>query len=75
MIASRAESCHTKAHFNAPRQMDKVDYVRCLDLVRGAGFSGPHTLIYDGPGDDEWEGLALERNVVLPYLTWHKTAI
>ena len=31
-------------------------------------FAGPHTLIYDGPGDDEWEGLAIEREVVNPYL-------
>ncbi len=68
-IAPRAESCHTKAHFTAPREMDREDYVRCLDVVRDAGFSGPHTLIYDGPGDDEWEGLALEREVVRPYLS------
>ncbi|MCZ6676471.1 MAG: TIM barrel protein [Candidatus Poribacteria bacterium] len=67
-IAPRAESCHTKAHFTAPREMDRADYVRCLDLAQEAGFSGPHTLIYDGPGDDEWEGLALERDVVTPYL-------
>ena len=67
-IASRAESCHTKAHFAAPREMDKKDYVQCLELTQKAGFAGPHTLIYDGPGDDEWEGLALEREVVNPYL-------
>ena len=67
-IASWAESCHTKAHFAAPREMDKEDYVQCLDLAQEAGFAGPHTLIYDGPGDDEWEGLALEREVVNPYL-------
>ncbi len=67
-IASLAESCHTKAHFAAPREMDKEDYVQCLELTQKAGFAGPHTLIYDGPGDDEWEGLALEREVVNPYL-------
>ena len=48
--------------------MDTEDYVQCLDLAQAAGFAGPHTLIYDGPGDDEWEGLALEREVVNPYL-------
>ena len=57
-----------KAHFAAPREMDKEDYVQCLELAQEAGFAGPHTLIYDGPGDDEWEGLALEREVVNPYL-------
>ena len=67
-IAPRAESCHTKAHFLAPGEMDKDDYIRCLDLTQDAGFSGPHTLIYDGPGDDEWEGLSIESDVVQSYL-------
>ena len=67
-IASLAESCHTKARFTAPREMERDDYVQCLELTRDAGFSGPHTLIYDGPGDDEWEGLSLEREVVNLYL-------
>ena len=67
-IAPLAESCHTKAHFAAPREMDKEDYVQCLELTQEAGFAGPHTLIYDGPGGDEWEGLAIEREVVNPYL-------
>ena len=67
-IAPRAESCHTKAHFTAPGEMDKDDYIRCLDLTQDAGFTGPHTLIYDGPGDDEWEGLTIEREVVQSYL-------
>ena len=67
-IASYAESCHTKAHFTAPRQMDRYDFARCLDLTCDADFSGPYTLIYEGPRDDEWEGLALEQEVVLSYL-------
>ena len=67
-IAPRAESCHTKAHFLSPGKMDRDDYILCLDLTRDAGFSGPHTLIYDGPGDDEWEGLSIEREVVQSYL-------
>ena len=67
-IAPSAESCHTKAHFAAPREIDKDDYIQCLELTQKAGFAGPHTLIYDGPGDDEWEGLAIEREVVNPYL-------
>ena len=67
-IAPLAESCHTKAHFTAPREIDTEDYIQCLELTKNAGFAGPHTLIYDGPGDDEWEGLAIEREVVNPYL-------
>lgn len=67
-IAPRAESCHTKAHFSAPGELDAADYARCLDITRAAGFSGVHTLIYDGPGDDEWAGLAMEQEIVTPYL-------
>ncbi len=67
-IASWAESCHTKAHFTSARELEKDDYIQCLELTQKAGFSGPHTLIYDGPGPDEWEGLAVEREIVTPYL-------
>lgn len=67
-IAPRAESCHTKAHFTAPGVLDAADYTRCLDITRAAGFSGVHTLIYDGPGDDEWAGLEMEQKIVAPYL-------
>lgn len=67
-IASYAESCHTKAHFQNPDTLDHPDYTHCLDITREAQFAGPYTLIYDGPSDDEWSGLALERAVVQPYV-------
>ena len=67
-ILPRAESCHAKANFTLDGSMDEADFIRCLDLTREAGFSGPYTLIYDGPLDDEWAGLALEKALVLPYL-------
>jgi sugar phosphate isomerase/epimerase len=67
-IFPRAESCHTKAHFSAPGQMDRADFVQCLELTRAANFAGPYTLIYDGPGNDEFAGLRLEQEVVAPYL-------
>ena len=67
-IASYAESCHTKANFTSPTAMDTQDYTRCLDITRAAHFSGPYTLIYDGPDSDEWAGLAREREIVAPYL-------
>jgi len=69
VIAPYAESCHAKAHFSAPQNMERADYVRCLDLMRDADFAGPYTLIYDGPDDDEWAGLALEQAVVREYLS------
>lgn len=67
-IAPYAKSCHAKASFTAPYQIDKEDYTRCLDITQQAGFSGPYTLIYADAGDNEWEGLAKEIEVVHPYL-------
>jgi sugar phosphate isomerase/epimerase len=67
-IFPRAESCHAKCHFSAPRQPDRDDFVRCLNLSRAAGFRGPYTLIYDGPDNDEWLNLGVEREMVRPYL-------
>lgn len=70
-IAPYAESCHAKAAFVSVHEMDEVDYRQCLDITRAASFSGPYTLIYDGPNTDEWSGLARERQVVQPYLNTH----
>jgi sugar phosphate isomerase/epimerase len=67
-IFPHADSCHAKCRFPAPGEMDRDDYARCLELGRAAHFAGPYTLIYDGPGDDEWDGLRVEREVVEPYL-------
>lgn len=67
-ILPRAESTHAKAHFSAPGVLDQADYVRCLELCQAINFAGPHSLIYDGPDNDEWAGLQLERAVVAAYL-------
>lgn len=67
-ILPRAESAHAKAHFAAPGVMDQADYVRCLELCQAANFTGPYSLIYDGPDNDEWTGLQLERTVVAQYV-------
>jgi hypothetical protein len=67
-IASYAESCHTKAQFLALDHLDQSDYIHCLNITREAHFVGPYTLIYDGPNDDEWKGVALEREIVQQYL-------
>lgn len=67
-IAHLAESCHAKASFTSPYIVDEADYIRCLDITRQANFAGPYTLIYDGPDDNEWEGLAREIPLVQPYL-------
>lgn len=67
-IFPRAESYHAKCHFSAPQVMDRDDYARCLELTRAAGTVGPYSLIYDGPGNDEFTGLRLEREMVSAYL-------
>ena len=67
-ILPRAESTHAKAHFSAPGVLDREDYTKCLDLCQHINFTGPYSLIYDGPDNDEWQGLQLERAVILNYL-------
>lgn len=67
-IFPRAESSHAKAYFLPSGEMDRDDYVTCLELTQRAGFTGPYTLVYDGPDNDEWKGLAMEAEVVRPYL-------
>ena len=63
-----AESCHAKCSFSAAGEPDREDYVRCLELSQAVGFSGPYTLIYDSASADEWSGLAVEAEMVQPYL-------
>jgi sugar phosphate isomerase/epimerase len=67
-IAALAESCHAKCSFSEPLLPNRADYIRCLDVTRAAGFSGPYTLIYDGPSADEWAGIRQEIEMVAPYL-------
>jgi sugar phosphate isomerase/epimerase len=66
-IAPYAESCHAKPQFTSDGDIEQDDYLRCLDITRSAGFSGPYTLIYDGPDSDELAGLAGERDLVKRY--------
>lgn len=67
-ILPRAESAHAKAYFTGPGQMNQADYEQCLELCRTTAFTGPYSLIYDGPDNDEWAGLQAERAVVANYL-------
>lgn len=60
-IAQFAESTHAKAHFPKAGEMDTADFGKCLDLCHSVGFVGPHSLIFDGPGD-EWDSLDMMRD-------------
>lgn len=67
-ILPYADSCHTKAHFDATTGIDAADYRRCLTLSRDAEFAGPYTLIYDGPSANEFAGLGIEAEIVEQYM-------
>ncbi|MFK3937480.1 sugar phosphate isomerase/epimerase family protein [Alkalihalobacillus sp. NPDC078783] len=60
-------SIHVKAQSNRDGTMDKAELIHCLDVVSELQYSGPLTLVYDGPGD-MWEGIAEVRKVVSSYL-------
>ena len=66
-ILPQATSIHAKAGFPEPGRMDTVDFRRCLDLARAAGFGGPYVLIFDSDGD-EWTHLEQMIEMVRPYL-------
>ena len=67
-VMSFAESTHAKCSFTEPLQADADDFTRCLQICDAGNFSGPYTLIYDGPDADEWAGLRLEADMVSPWL-------
>ena len=67
-IYARAELSHTKCSFGDDHDMDRDDYRRCLEAAVSAGYKGPHTLIFEGAGD-EWKGVGLEREFVLAQLS------
>lgn len=66
-ILPRADCVHAKAHYPAAGEMDREDFVRCMDLARAAGFDGPYSLIFDGPGS-EWDSLAEVQGIVESYV-------
>lgn len=67
-VMPRGESCHAKAETVADSGIDVADFRRCVALAEATGFTGPYTLIYDGPRSDEWAGLAQTRRMLeTPY--------
>ncbi len=62
-IARYATSCHARADFKAPSELDETDFRRCLQLTVGVDFHGPYTLIPSGSVGDEWAALEIAANV------------
>ncbi|MBW4042719.1 MAG: sugar phosphate isomerase/epimerase [Acidobacteria bacterium] len=64
-IAPFAETCHAKCHTKPDGSaLDAADYRRSLQVLADAGFDGPLALVFEGPGDDAWAGMAAERDIV-----------
>jgi len=61
-ILPRAENSHAHCTFTKDLEMGAEDFGRCLAVAREAGFAGPYTLIYNGPSDDEWRAVEMERD-------------
>ncbi|MEX0853293.1 MAG: TIM barrel protein [Bauldia sp.] len=66
-IFGRATDAHATCYFPMPQVMDTHDYGRILGIAGQAGYAGPYTLIYNGPSDDEWQAIEMEREFVLGY--------
>lgn len=64
---THSESIHAKAQTNADGYPDEAEFIRCLEIAKQAGYEGPITLVYDGPGD-MWEGIERVRKLAAPYL-------
>lgn len=61
-----SESIHAKAQTNAGGIPDEIEFIRCLDIAQQAGYEGPLTLVYDGPGE-MWDGIERVRKLAEPY--------
>lgn len=61
-----SESIHAKAQTNAEGIPDETEFIRCLNIAKQAGYEGPLTLVYDGPGD-MWEGIERVKKLAEPY--------
>ncbi len=66
-IAPLATSCHARADFHSPGELDEDDFRRCLELTVEAGFHGPYTLIPSGSKGDEWVALDIAASMARPF--------
>jgi len=62
-LSPRAESVHAKPEVAADGSLAEEDFLACVRLVHEAGFSGPYTLVYRGPGDP-WDGIMHTKRLV-----------
>lgn len=63
-ILPRADSVHAKAEFSPDGEIEREDFHRCLRLAQDAEFSGPYTLIFEGP-QPEWDGVEIIQREIM----------
>lgn len=66
-----ADSAHAKADYREDFSLIREDFVSSLDGLTRTQFDGPISLIFDSPmapGTDEWDNLAVLRQIVAPYV-------
>ncbi|MFD2334005.1 sugar phosphate isomerase/epimerase family protein [Cohnella sp. GCM10020058] len=61
-ILPQAETVHAKAREDGGGQLDSMDFRRCIELARQAGYEGPLSLTYLGERDP-WPALAEMREL------------
>lgn len=61
-ILPHAETIHAKAREDGGGRLDSMDFRRCVELARQAGYEGPLSLTYLGDGDP-WSALAEMREL------------
>lgn len=61
-ILPSAETVHAKAREDGGGQLDSMDFRRCVEIARRAGYAGPLSLTYLGEGDP-WAKLAEMREL------------
>jgi len=67
LTVPKSESIHAKAVTDANGMPDAAEFRKCMDIVKHSGYSGPITLVYDGP-NDMWEGIGRLQALAAPYL-------
>lgn len=66
-ILPKADNVHAKAHYDDNGLPDQPEFEQCMALLGQAGYDGPITVVFDGPGD-EWAGIERVQRIVEQYL-------
>lgn len=62
-----AETIHAKCDCDANGALYEESFLRCMELADQAGFAGPYSIVYEGPGD-QWEGISKVKALIEPYV-------